>query len=773
VTANITQTAISSVQVDLFGYFGLDGEYVDAVASWGADGDAALAHLLPWLGPALAKRAAASIGPASPRRADSALFAWNDRIHVVALAPVLPSNCTGAPRGWVAFARTLGDEQLEDLRASAQFVSATLQPADIPESVFHAWQRAPYWRGPELVLPLAVSSANQSNAWSLRVISPQRVERSFENGDAALMAGLLGTAIPLGLAMWGVLFFWLRAAGRQRRLSEIHRAFLDQTHEGIVIVFEQSGAVKYFNPASAALLGAPDNVKTPREFTQWLANTPELTRLLAARNERREELTHTAGATTRTLEVLRERGSSENKEDLLYIRLLDKSEERAAEAKIRHMAFHDMLTMLPNRAQFMERWHNAVERARQMGEALAVIYVDIDHFKSINDRFGHEAGDQVLGEAARRIRHSVAQEDFVARLGGDEFVVVLASVPSALILESIAARIVSNMHKPMLLSSGETVQTGASLGVASFPSPVTDPGRLLESADQALYATKARGRNGYTLYDAQVAQAVVDARLVGTAMARGLANGEFEMFYQPIFRISSGEVAGVEALMRWRSPDLGLLGAAEFLAAARLVGLAEAVTSWALERACRDFGCWLREGLAVGRLTVNVSPDQLADSAFVDILCGALERHHISATLVDLDVPELEGHRHYAFCIQTLLSLEKLGISLHRDDFGEGVSSITQLQRLPWSRLKLDVRESLRDKGERENTDQLRSLVHLGMALGLGVAAEGVENAGALASLAALGFEYAQGFGLARPMDATSLGAYLREQAPMFGAPSA
>jgi len=418
--------------------------------------------------------------------------------------------------------------------------------------------------------------------------------------------------------------------------------------------------------------------------------------------------------------------------------------------RLAHQAIHDPLTGLPNRLLFVDRLGRAL--GNDAHGHTAVLFLDLDHFKVINDSLGHSAGDRLLVTVADRLRNAVRPDDIVARFGGDEFTVLCRSVPNARVANEIADRITAAVSKPVQLSEGEVYVT-ISVGIALSGDEMETPETLLRNADAAMYGAKERGRARIEMYDTGSRDHAVKHLRTGNELHRALERGEMRVFYQPILSLETSRISGFEALVRWQHPERGLVGPDQFIPLAEETGLIVPIGAWVLETACRQAVAWHEAGAPMS-ISVNLSPRQLAEATLPDTVAAVLERTRVDADLVWLEITESTLMRDAESAVSMLHSLTALGVHLAVDDFGTGYSSMTYLKRFPVESLKVD-RSFVDGLGrETEATAICTAVVSLAHALGMRAVAEGVETPEQLASLRTLGCELAQGYLFGRPAPA-------------------
>jgi diguanylate cyclase (GGDEF)-like protein len=417
-------------------------------------------------------------------------------------------------------------------------------------------------------------------------------------------------------------------------------------------------------------------------------------------------------------------------------------------------AQHDVLTGLPNRLMFQESVESALALADRTDQKVAVLWIDLDRFKQINDTFGHKAGDELLVEVARRLRRCVHPTDTVARLGGDEFTIVICQAPDENVVEAIASRLLKAICGPMTLN-GHEVRISASIGMSLSPDHGTDAGLLMRHADLAMYHAKRSGRNQCQIFlrefgHSQLRHAVIEEQLRGA-----LECEEFHLEYQPLTG-PGGEIAGVEALLRWVNPKLGSVPPAEFIPIAEEMGLIVDLGRWVTRTACRDGASWIESGCELANLSINVSALQLADKDFAAMICQALADFGFPARKLELEVTETVLIRDLERVLDQIARLRALGVRFSIDDFGKGYSSLNRLRTLPVDILKID-NSFIKEIEQLESNTLVRGIIVLAHSLDLKVVAEGVETEAQLNALRSMGCDRNQGFHLYRPMEASAV----------------
>jgi len=417
--------------------------------------------------------------------------------------------------------------------------------------------------------------------------------------------------------------------------------------------------------------------------------------------------------------------------------------KRALDARVRHHAARDALTTLPSRMLLTDRLSQAIVAASRHGGSVGVMFVGIDRFKAINNTFGHDAGDTLLQQAAARLRECVAAVDTVGRFGGDEFALILSDAQDADRVASVARRVLARFAEPFRAREHEVYCT-ASLGIAMHPADGATADALIRNADIALHRAKDHGRNRFEFFTPEMHAQAVRRLQLETALRGALERREFVLHYQPVLRVAEGQVAGFEALIRWRHPDHGLLPPGEFVPILEQSGLIVEVGEWVLSTACGQIRRWCDMGMPA-RVAVNLSAVQFHRPGLEDVVERLVRAHGIAPHLLMLELTESVLMADPVQAERTLRHLKALGVGIAIDDFGTGYSGLAYLRRFPVDVLKID-RSFLAECDMREGAVMTRAIVELGHALGLRVVAEGVERPRQLAFLRELGCDEMQGF---------------------------
>jgi len=443
-----------------------------------------------------------------------------------------------------------------------------------------------------------------------------------------------------------------------------------------------------------------------------------------------------------------------------------------SERRLHRLAYFDSLTELPNREFFKEHLHYMVSLAAAKGSPLAVLFLDLDGFKRINDTLGHPLGDKVLRAAAERLRQSLRagtavgwsdrfrEGDALARLGGDEFTVLLSRIERAEDASLAAERIRTALGQALKIG-GQELYTTTSIGIAVFPEDGGNADELLRNADLAMYYAKRDGGNTHRRFSGQMAAAVLKRMTLENLLRKAIERGELRLHYQPQFNIGNGTVAGAETLLRWTNPELGMVSPAEFIPLAEDTGLIAPIGEWVLRNACAQARAWRDQGLTLPRVAVNVSAVQFLHKGFPDLVTRILEETGLEPRTLELELTESALMRDADSAALALRTLKDIGVQLAIDDFGTGYSSLSRLKQFPIDRLKID-RSFVRDiETDADDAAIAVAIIAMASSMRLEVVAEGVETPGQLEFLRNRGCHEVQGFLLSRPLPAEQIAALL------------
>ena len=439
----------------------------------------------------------------------------------------------------------------------------------------------------------------------------------------------------------------------------------------------------------------------------------------------------------------------------------DITERKLAQERVDFLAYYDGLTGLPNRTLMRDRLIQALAIARRKHECIALLFLDLDRFKIINDSLGHSFGDLILQQVAGRLKHEIREEDTVARVGGDEFLIVLTNVVCADEVETIATRIVNSLSGEFTVQ-GRPLRISCSLGISIFPKHGDDAETLIKNADAAMYCAKDKGRNTLCFFTDEMNVQLMESLTLENSLRLATEKGELFLVYQPQVDIASGSITGMEALIRWRSPELGLVLPDKFIRVAESAGLIIAIGAWVLRTACVQMMTWLREGLPVVPIAVNVSAVQFRQEGFRELIRQVLHETGLAPRYLELEVTESLLLSNADVMFEVLRELKEMGLKLVIDDFGTGYSSLSYLRQFPFTKLKIDrsfIREVAVNPDDAAITN---AIISMSKSLGLKVVAEGVEDLAQLSFLRERQCDEYQGYLFSRPLSAEDAASKLR-----------
>jgi diguanylate cyclase (GGDEF)-like protein len=440
----------------------------------------------------------------------------------------------------------------------------------------------------------------------------------------------------------------------------------------------------------------------------------------------------------------------------------DVTDRKAIQQRIQHLAYHDNLTGLPNRGLLQDRLAHSIARAERSGRKVAVLFIDLDNFKNINDTLGHDVGDELLRQVSRRLSECVRAGDTIARQGGDEFIVLLDNLEDGRGSSVVAQKILNSLRASFPLGGTEQHVSG-SVGIAVYPEDGRDAQTLMKNADTAMFHGKGIGKNTYQYFTAQMNIAVKRRMTLESALRRAVMQKDFVLHYQPEVDLDTGEIVAVESLVRWKTEDSGTVMPGDFIPLAEETGLISEIGEWVLREACRQNKEWQDRGLAPRRMAVNLSARQFADKAFLDTVVRVLEDTKLDPKWLELEITESQVMRQTEGMILLLSRLSEMGVHMAIDDFGTGYSSLSYLKRLPIQKLKID-QSFIRDITVDPNDAAIVvAIINMARSLDLETIAEGVETAGQLALLREKGCRTGQGFYFSAPVSADSVYLLLRQ----------
>ena len=551
------------------------------------------------------------------------------------------------------------------------------------------------------------------------------------------------------------------AASRQseERLAK----FMQASAEGIV--FHKGGFITDINPPVSALLGYRPEQMLGRSTLDFIApdQRARVTEVITAGQEIGYDsaVLHADGSTLPVEFIVR---TMHYQGETLRMTIVRDIRDRVeAQARIHHLAHHDALTGLPNRGAFIERANVLLAQAQASGQRPAMLFVDLDHFKRVNDSLGHPAGDKLLQTVAERIIGTVREADLVARFGGDEFVLLMAGAASEAAVAEVAAKLVAAIGAPLRVE-GASISVTPSIGVAQFPEHGQSAAELIKHADTAMYRAKARGRAGFEFFRPAMAEQARAELAMESRLTQAVQGHEFVLHYQPQLRLGTGELVGIEALVRWQHPELGLLLPDQFIPLAEARRVILPMGEWVLATALRQAVHWHQTGQARVPVAVNLSALQFQAQDFVATIEQALSRAGASGDMLELELTERMLMDDLAAVQTVLLHLRGLGVRLAVDDFGTGYTSLKHLKDLSIDRLKIDRCFVQGLPGDAGSAAIAAAIVQMGHGLGLEVLAEGVETAAQRAYLLALGCDAQQGLLEGEAMTAERLQLWLKHR---------
>lgn len=442
---------------------------------------------------------------------------------------------------------------------------------------------------------------------------------------------------------------------------------------------------------------------------------------------------------------------SKNKLINYIVMLTDVSEIKRSQEELEHVATHDSLTNLPNRILFNDRLQQAVNRSKRSRNIGALFFLDLDRFKNINDNLGHQVGDELLIQVSKRLLKISRSADTLARLGGDEFTLVVEGLESTEESALIAEKILAQFSEPFKLG-GYNLEISASIGISVFPRDTEDPVEIVKHADTAMYSAKELGRNTYQFYTQDLTSNAFEYFAIEIALRKALEYNEFFLLYQPQYSLLSNEIIGVEALIRWQHPDMGIVSPAKFIPIAESTGQIQAIGEWVIKEACRQSAYWQKQGISDLTVSINLSRKQLVIPTLDEQVKSILTEEGVSGEQIEFEITESSILDNQDIVYNNLKQFKKMGITMAIDDFGTGYSSLVNLKQFPLSRLKIDqsfVRDVTKDKNDEAI---IRATIALGKSLQLKIIAEGVEKEEQRDFLIKEGCDQVQGFLFSEPL---------------------
>ncbi|MBK4737743.1 bifunctional diguanylate cyclase/phosphodiesterase [Noviherbaspirillum pedocola] len=683
----------------------------------------------------------------------------------------------------------LADDFLSVRKSDGQFIAARTRAhhgADLPMSDAYPKLRADHGVGlgraeqfldrkPRIVAwqkgreyPV-IAMAGLSVQERIAAYAPRKEELLLigASGSASL---LLLCASGLGLALWR-----RRRAEFVAEVQDAYRIATEGAQERFYMlrpVFGPGGRIEDLiiedgNRHAAEALGLERHALIGTRFSSHFQGTLPLLLpgyQLAAETGHVEDEVRLPGEDARTPQWLQRRIVLSGSGFAVTVR--DVTAARMHEESLQRLANTDTLTGLPNRHWLTDYLPLAVERARGAGTRLAVIFVDLDDFKNLNDTLGHAAGDELLRAAAGRLKAMLRPGDNIARLGGDEFTMLLEPVAGVEEAGAVAGRIVATLQESFMIGDGHPHQVHASIGISLYPRDGSDGETLLKNADIAMYAAKAAGKGSYRFFTPELAERLVDRITRSANLKHAIEHRELVLYYQPRVCGKTGALTSFEALVRWMHPSRGLVGPDNFIPMAEETGLIVALGEQVIDLACAQLAQWREHGLPLLPVSVNASARQINEGGLSAALAAALQRHGVDAALLEVEITESATVAESRIATEEIAALQRLGVRLYVDDFGTGYSSLSQLRRLDLFGLKVDRSFTARLLHSDEDHELFRAIVSMAHAIGMQVVAEGVESREQLQSLIALDCDQMQGYFLGKPAPAEQMPALMEKAVP-------
>jgi diguanylate cyclase (GGDEF)-like protein/PAS domain S-box-containing protein len=542
-----------------------------------------------------------------------------------------------------------------------------------------------------------------------------------------------------------------------------YRSIFENTIEGI---FQTTPDGNYLdvNPALAHIYG----YNSPKELIKALSNISQQLYVLASRRDEFEQKMLKDGSVKnfesqvykqdRSIIWISENARAVHNPDgqLLYYEgtVEDITERKTFEKEISHQATHDSLTNLPNRSLLKDRLRQYIQNTNRETAQLAILFIDLDHFKNVNDSLGHAAGDVLIKVVAERLQKCMREGDTVARLGGDEFVLALPNIHAGTeIMSHAIQRILDIIQLPCVIEDKE-FYIGCSIGVSVFPDDANDVDTLLKNADMAMYKAKQLGRNNFQFFTEELNKIVIESLEMEHDLRQAILEEQFELYFQPKTSVSFDKIIGVEALLRWRMPAKGLISPIEFIPLAEKTGLIETIGKWVIEAACKQLKTWIDKGINITPLSINISPRQFNQTNLLETIEYCLHKYNISAGLLELEITESCMVNDEKRFIQTLNQMKTIGLQLSIDDFGSGYSNLNYLKTMPVDFLKVDRSFIEGIENDDKSRAIYRAIVSIAHNLNLPVISEGVETKEQHDFLRSINCDAIQGFFFSKPLPA-------------------
>jgi len=543
--------------------------------------------------------------------------------------------------------------------------------------------------------------------------------------------------------------------------EEKYKSLVDNALTGVYKT-NLDGDILFANHALTEMLEyeSPEELMSLRAFS--LYRTPE------ERNNLIGTLQKTGKVTNYEMEAVTKTGKPKNLllsltliGDVISGMIIDITDRKRMEETIKHQAFHDILTGLPNRLLFLDHLVLALKQASRDHHMVAVMYLDLDNFKEINDSLGHASGDELLTAVAQRLKTCLRDSDTIARLGGDEYCILLSKTDSEDDITVIAKKTILAFRQPFVIDD-HTIHTSTSIGISLYPSDGNDPEALIKNADMAMYNAKKRGKNNCQFYNPAMNTRALERMKLTNSMRRGIKSGELVLHYQPQVSLDTGKVRYAEALVRWQNPETGMLAPMQFIPLAEESGLISEIDEWVLRTACAQNREWQKAGYSEICVMVNLSPRHFQRPDFMETVSDILEETGLPSQSLGIEITERTVMKDIELTIPSLTKLSKTGVRFCIDDFGVGYSSLNYLKKLPVQMLKIDKSFILGLSSDPDYKTITNAIINLAHSLKLKVVAEGVENEDQLAFLQILRCDEAQGFHFSRPVPADEFVRFLQ-----------
>ncbi|TXT35579.1 MAG: PAS domain S-box/diguanylate cyclase (GGDEF) domain-containing protein, partial [Comamonadaceae bacterium] len=590
----------------------------------------------------------------------------------------------------------------------------------------------------------------------------------------------MGSALVLAVVLGGWIFVWLRTYNEARRLAKGMTEAYETTMRRTIALLDSLPDPAWLtdrdqrmiavNEAYRQLSGHDEQHILGQTVTDiWPASTAQALRTQDAQalstrlQQRREATQEVAGGGLRHFEyistpVLDEKGQLAGVAGVAR----DITQLHVDQERIRYLAEHDILTDLPNRALLGNRMSAALADALGTQSPLAVLFLDLDHFKFVNDTLGHEVGDQLLQQVSQRMRAHLDSRDTISRQGGDEFAVLMQGFKHLSRVAIVAQRLIDTVSEPFLVE-GHELLVGVSIGISTYPQDGTDISTLLKNADTAMYQAKAVGGNAYRFFAPEMNAHISERVMLENNLRRAILGNEFKLYYQPQVDGASGQLIGLEALIRWHHPELGEIPPSRFIPIAEESSLINTIGEWVLREACRQSRAWIDQGFPPVVMAVNLSAVQLRQRHFSDQVMSAINDVGLAPQWLELEITESAFIRDTDRVIEMLHKISSMGIKLSVDDFGTGYSSLGYLKRLPFGRIKIDQSFVRELPSNEDDSAIIRAIVGIADSLKKEVIAEGVEQPEQRDFLLRNGCRLMQGYHFGRPMPAETLEPLLRQ----------